>query len=72
MLSNSYSYKESRLENYLQIVLGISTWHRCQGRSVYVSKRRDPVDMSSWNTGVYLVRVELIDGRQVTRKLLKI
>jgi hypothetical protein len=43
-----------------------------QGRSVYVSKRRDSVDMSAWNTGVYLVSVKLIDGRRVTRKVLKI
>lgn len=42
-----------------------------QEKTAYVSQDADAVDMSSWNTGVYLVSVELIDGRRVTRKLLK-
>jgi hypothetical protein len=42
-----------------------------QGRSVYVSKRADLVDISSWNTGVYIMSVVLDDGQRVTRKVIK-
>jgi len=41
------------------------------GRSVYVSKATESVDMSAWNTGVYLVSAILGDGRQITRKVVK-
>ncbi len=41
------------------------------GRSIYVAKSSDSIDMSAWNTGVYLVSVVLNDGRRLTRKVVR-
>ena len=41
------------------------------GRSIYVAKSSNSIDMSAWNTGVYLVSVVLNDGRRLTRKVVR-